>query len=76
MVGRHCCGQGARVGAAKDRAHGPIDAWIIDDTSFPKHGSHSVGVTHRYCGQLGKQENCQVAVLLAAASRHRPATFL
>ncbi len=47
---------------------GPIVAWIVDDTGFPKKGTHSVGVARQYCGQVGKQENCQVAVSLSVTT--------
>jgi SRSO17 transposase len=49
-------------------ARGPIEAWIVDDTGMPKQGQHSVGVARQYCGQVGKQDNCQVAVRLAVAN--------
>ena len=47
---------------------GPVVAWVVDDTGFPKKGKHSVGVTRQYCGQVGKQDNCRVAVSLSVTT--------
>src|SRR4051794_18297685 len=48
--------------------HGRLRYWILDDTGLPKKGRHSVGVARQYCGQVGKQDNCQVAVSLSVAN--------
>ena len=47
---------------------GPVVAWVVDDTGFAKKGTHSVGVARQYCGQVGKQENCRVAVSLSVTT--------
>jgi SRSO17 transposase len=47
---------------------GSIVAWIVDDTGFVKKGTYSVGVARQYCGQVGKQENCRVAVSLSIST--------
>ena len=55
----------------------PVVAWIVDDTGIPKKGRHFVGVERQYCGQVGKQDNCQVAVSLSVATEKAslPVTF-
>ncbi|MGH9454399.1 MAG: IS701 family transposase [Terriglobia bacterium] len=52
------------------KQNGPVVAWIVDDTGLVKKGRHSVGVARQYCGQVGKQENCRVAVSLSVSTNH------
>ena len=45
----------------------PLQAWVVDETGWLKQGSGSVGVSHQYCGAVGKQAQCQVAVELVVS---------
>ena len=58
-----------RIESGVDAAMGDARRyWLVDDTGIPKKGTHSVGVARQYCGQLGKQDNCQVAVSVSLAT--------
>ena len=76
FVAKAAWGDATLLEAVRDYAlpamleRGPIRAWIVDDTGLPKKGKLSVGVARQYCGQLGKRENCQVAVTLSVANEH------
>lgn len=57
---------------AAELVSGPDAHLIIDDTGIPKKGEHSAGVAHQYCGQLGKNANCQVFVSATLARNDVP----
>jgi SRSO17 transposase len=56
---------------------GEVVAWLgepdgiiaFDPSSFPKRGTHSVGVKRQWCGHRGKVDNCQVGVFMGYVSR-------
>lgn len=45
-----------------------VEAFVVDDTGFPKKGKHSVGVQRQYSGTMGRIDNCQIATSLHLAS--------
>src|SRR5713101_3639305 len=58
------------VGHVVDRLGEPDGVIAFDPSSFPKRGTHSVGVKRQWCGHRGKVDNCQVGVYMGYVSRH------
>jgi len=58
------------VGPVVDQFGEPDGIITFDPSSFPKRGTHSVGVKRQWCGHRGKVDNCQVGVYMGYVSRH------
>ena len=58
------------VGEVVERLGEPDGIIAFDPSSFPKRGTHSVGVKRQWCGHRGKVDNCQVGVFMGYVSRH------
>jgi SRSO17 transposase len=58
------------VGQVVDRLGAPDGIIAFDPSSFPKRGTHSVGVKRQWCGHRGKIDNCQVGVYMGYVARH------
>src|SRR5215468_12519100 len=56
------------VGQVADRLGEPDGILAFDPSSFPKRGTHSVGVKRQWCGHRGKVDNCQVGVFMGYVS--------
>jgi SRSO17 transposase len=58
------------VGHVAERLEEPEGVIAFDPSSFPKRGTHSVGVKRQWCGHRGKVDNCQVGVFMGYVSAH------
>jgi len=58
----------ARYALEAQERNGEVAAWVVDDTGWPKKGTHSVGVQRQYSGTLGKVDNCQIGVSVVATT--------
>jgi SRSO17 transposase len=61
------------VGQVVDHLGAPEGIIAFDPSSFPKRGTHSVGVKRQWCSHRGKVDNCQVGVFMGYVSRHEHA---